>query len=972
MPSGLRQPPSFQIFIPPPLLHAEVPHKRRSRRQGWLRTAQPGQQGKVSWSRLPSANHEKEGVGIVSSAKQAPHPVHVRSDPVASHQAGRPEPAGGATAEQVNAAASALLGGKEGQLPAEKKPQRPPLHDSISWTDTFIRSVAQKEADLTRQLHAHPAATGIDEPALDSPLDELQQQGPPCSLGTTAVGIALRAPSHDEGVHVLVDPTEAYRSGTPAEEAITAALRAVSDEPDEPDLSDVCSPGKRLEDSDSWPRPPCSDAPEEGIVDGSARVKFVSAKDVMASTQFQQTSTVRLGGPPTGAHREPLQPIASQSSLAPIHRDADRDRILCQSKGRSSTVKFVDTQTQSYSAESWGSHSYPSLNQSSSSSEPLGRGQQRRQGSPASPPQSLSQDSQSNSYDAALHASHLNHGLQSVRTSAERSVVAVPPRRTRSTPDALGALRDGSCAAPARLRSGLDRSISEPQSASVRGETVAGRKRNADHLSSPGAADQVPLLRATHRQHPDVAERLESRSGREANLSIVGTSGLGSVSREPGRPAKSKFVVLGPSSATPREQATAQTTPKVSNNATSNRSGLVFVQPRPDRSGASIENREGSAQLSGRAAHSRTGIVTKVGNGSVHSLHSRHRKTASEPHAPPTRPTVTSGDDSNIKRQRSAYEVAAAGQPSAENESFLDSLGEESSAAAGTADIQSIPPPPALRFDPSSLTLISRLLARPELYLSARQGGPPGQISAARFHVLALVRNVGPLEEVFVRVYRNGKREEGRLEPSFRSSLVLQDGRDGSLLKVMLWGETARVWAGSEADISVTAGASRDETTNAIDVSADATSLGEGFTTLLRRGGRPLGIGASKHAGRKSGKAESRLDCGMRQPMREGDVICLSNIVLNRSQRRDTVDAEDSRPGCGAAEDIELQGTASPRTASHAELCWRWDTRSSAEAQRYKFDPEVAAFDRRCKDVWRCAAWWQRGRTIGTAGARLP
>lgn len=153
------------------------------------------------------------------------------------------------------------------------------------------------------------------------------------------------------------------------------------------------------------------------------------------------------------------------------------------------------------------------------------------------------------------------------------------------------------------------------------------------------------------------------------------------------------------------------------------------------------------------------------------------------------------------------------------------------SRASASAGEQSIPPPPTLRFDPSSITLITRVLSRPDQYLSAKQGGQVDQTSTTRFNLLALVRDVGPLEETSVGILINRKGEKGKSKPSFRSWIVLQDGRGGALLKVILWGECARVWAGSESKSGKGNGDTQDDMKGRSDVIADTTSLSEGFTT---------------------------------------------------------------------------------------------------------------------------------------------
>lgn len=116
---------------------------------------------------------------------------------------------------------------------------------------------------------------------------------------------------------------DAYCSGTPADMAISAALRAVSEEPN----------GGTEEDSQSltcsgYPAELVSGQEDSGFAILSLPLKFVTDRHVFASTQFGHGINVTPISETRQTQRQPLEPIASQASTSgPEDVDDDVSRI---------------------------------------------------------------------------------------------------------------------------------------------------------------------------------------------------------------------------------------------------------------------------------------------------------------------------------------------------------------------------------------------------------------------------------------------------------------------------------------------------------------------------------------------------------------------------------------------------------------------------------------------------------------------
>jgi hypothetical protein len=127
-------------------------------------------------------------------------------------------------------------------------------------------------------------------------------------------------------------------------------------------------------------------------------------------------------------------------------------------------------------------------------------------------------------------------------------------------------------------------------------------------------------------------------------------------------------------------------------------------------------------------------------------------------------------------------------------------------------------------------------------------------------------------------------------------------------------------------------------------------------------GGVLLRNPAQQKPGSKAPAAKAKPDRRPVGPLRPGDVVCLSSLIVS------PIPVKPSDPPQRAvvtrAQPASVQLVASERTASKAELCWRWDLhgreRERERARRkYRFDVALADFDRRCKEVWKCAARWE-------------
>lgn len=827
------EPQRYRVFIPPS-------SRSRHTRTTWLRRDE-------EWTRSEESAESPRWQQSATSSDHAASVSHTRFIPLPtarnsllSAQAIAGLPSRVLTKAQVSPPQTTPGQGR-GQSVHKTSPQeRQEGEDMTSWTETFVRGLVQQEADATRE-----AAGAVREAG-----GEADMTNRPFSIGTVAVGDALRAVNaEDEGVAAVQILADAYRSGTQADEAIGDALRATTPEEelriDEDDEREDSGNGQHQQHTR-----------EEDDSVTTSRVRFVTAKAMMASTQLAaaQAKTTRV--------RPPLVVIGSQDSARGDLQDDEARQTEHAELPKGSPAKRAggrvvmippppapstgdpslhSNAAQEHSMESYESRSYASAscpsNVGSQSMDLNGTAQQALQ--------RLSQDSQSNSLDAALRvAAETTKGgtsaVQGRQTCIQRSTQQPMCHDGSHTTLAASAARH------AELPHRSERSHSDGD---------AGRKRTRPMLNDD-PSDCHSVMRLVK------APRVETSPPR------VPSRRSGLVFVEPRTAAPSK---------TPQTQRRdGEPSRFVAHSTIASNNRLVFVQP------ASTPGKGQCRSLSTSDLAPRTGCMT-VDESSRAGLNSESSR-------PP------------LSRLRSSR-LSVAHCP----ESMM-SASTDASMTSSSNGVDSIPPPPTLRFDPSSVTSLSTVARQPQLFLPDHLGGPRGQTSAVRFNVLALVREIGSLDEVNAKVYQGGKLIEGRLERTFRSHLILQDGRDAALLKVTLWGECARVWASLEGDDS-----------GADESSLAAGTTAAGMSTLLRDGPR---VGGATQAA-----------------LRTGDVVFLESIVLTKS-------------------DKGYEGSASPRTASSLELCWRWDARSDRDRRRYAFDPELAVLDRRCRDVWRCAQLW--------------
>ncbi|CAO1628112.1 unnamed protein product [Jaminaea pallidilutea] len=721
--------------------------------------------------------------------------------------------------------------------------------DTTSWTETFVRRLADHEADLTAK---HDEASRGCTP-------------PPFSLGTVAVGNALRADQmEDEGIVTEEPQAEAYRSGSQADLSIGDALRAVSEErpEDEEEDADIDYEEMTRAELIAWTGNPSQESVTSNAEHTASRVRFVSARHVMASTQppSERAGLAAKKSAMSSRARAPLEAISSQASVTDGDSDSDKDFSPMK---RSNGLTFLASRAESQShqghsvIESYDSRSYPShksdeQTQSTSKNQSSGGGPLPSDGASNTQSQSYSE---SNSMDAALRA-----GMRATPLPASESRVDV--RSARS---------------PARMnaRPQLDRSTNTLQRS--RSDQTDDRQKSASPLKRRRERESQtsPPSKSFRTGHSDLDRSKPSVRGRDVSTS--------------------RLVLLSSPSGQGRQAHRSHQAPTPGEGTAQN--SLVFCQ--------------------------------------------MPAATSAQPPRPLPRPLqpLLQADSRRAKGANASVLHAAHAFQAKESQAADGTSNSMSYTSLTGAD--SVPPPPPLRFNPSGVTSISMLLRQPHVFLSARQGGPRSQTSAVRFNLLALVREVGPLDEVGVKVFKSGKLVQGRVDMTFRSSLILQDGRDGALLKVTLWGECARQWAGEgEAEDDSgngQAGQTFDDDYNtSYGPEADGTSsaIGEGFTTLLRTGGPRTAAGGGRRPKRPP-------------PLRAGDVISLESVIL--SMRKEAVTGSTA-----------MEAVASARTSSSVELCWRCDPRGERDMQRYTFDPALAAIDRRCKDVWRCAQLWRR------------
>lgn len=306
---------------------------------------------------------------------------------------------------------------------------------------------------------------------------------------------------------------------------------------------------------------------------------------------------------------------------------------------------------------------------------------------------------------------------------------------------------------------------------------------------------------------------------------------------------------------------------------------------------------------------------------------------------------------------------------------------------------ESIPPPPAHVFQLSRLTPLSVLLRQSHLYLAEHQGGAqPGP--AEHFSILVLVVRVGPLEEV--RDWKGeataGTSKRAGPRPSLsngmmdRAEVIVRD-KAGFALKVDLHANCASEWAGSSPQLSQSISASSESSQagckgqsgyqldNESSSRVNRTVLGqysanpntrEDSTTMTRTEATIARNNTTTFLGEDTTVLEKkRVDRML--PLRPGDVVALSNLVLvkPRSVDSDARKTSTSRRGKTGRKAVDQNDTtaqvyavASPRERATMELCWRNEISSrTIDAQR-NFEDALVDFDPRCKAIWELAKLW--------------
>lgn len=358
---------------------------------------------------------------------------------------------------------------------------------------------------------------------------------------------------------------------------------------------------------------------------------------------------------------------------------------------------------------------------------------------------------------------------------------------------------------------------------------------------------------------------------------------------------------------------------------------------------------------------------------------SSERPSTSRPKRPPPVPIAPLRSTSSVKSHgpsKLAQSLTAESLDRSLNSGGESCEGVEQSSSSSAhgqtmtmTGLDSIPPPPLLHFDPREVTSLLSILRNPTPHLPAKHGGHAEQITSPRINVLVLIREVGALEEIGVKVFSKGKVVEGRVDMMARSELVVMDG-EGGISRVVLWGQCALAWAGTDADRDdeeeevETSGEHSLSTRAGMTTTMDTTNLrGDETTTyggVLLRNPAQQKLGSKPAAMAK--EAHHRRPVG---PLRPGDVVCLSSLIVSPIPVKSS--GPPQRAAVTRAQPASVQLVASERTASKAELCWRWDLRGREKERerarrKYRFDVALADFDRRCKEVWKCAARWDGER----------
>lgn len=782
------------------------------------------------------------------------------------------------------------LGVGRGVPPGQEFESR--LDQPTSWTDTFLAGLDEHEADLTAR------------DVLPSLTRTTQEDASPFSPGTIATGRALCC-SHpaEEGIETTEPSGEAYASGTQADRSIDRALRSESESRrvEAPTRHDA-----RHDDSVSvWPVPSAmsASASASGRKPTNNRVRFVSAKQVMASAG--SSGRAERGGGVVARQPPQLDVIPSAEARADSETEDEEEFMLTPPDSR---VRRTEPLMRRDSTDFRSVATRPT-----SPTRPASRS-----GHPARVAPTSSKHRDINTAPPHRQAivtrpvvCHFSFGIKSANATTE----AV---------ESIGSQSAATFCVNCGTR-GLKRIRSDARDETTQ-STVSKRARGVSRSHSDVAATSSP----TTISHRDVSlDRRGIASSKRAQPAV-----------ESDRPTS---LVRAPreSAPTTREHGESNESVALPRSSPADRSNAT------DRVQHSFQHRS-SSTVTG-PTQSREGSRSYRTTSDAAPIASPPSRLSEAP--PPQKPRRPPLVPSRLAQSFTADSL----EDSTGSSTSVDGADRRSEASGSssinTTGMESIPPPPTLHFDPHRVTPIASILQHPHALLSARNGGPTEQSSAKRINLLALVREVAPLEEVGTKVYKHGRVVEGAVNMTYRSSLLLMDGC-GSLLKVSIWGECAQQWTGDapddddgdDDDTDAGTQSQSQEPSGLVDIATQDVTT---FSALMR-----------PNAMDRRGRA--RKVC---PSLRPGDVISLESIIISLRPSSSGGDASTSRIPFrrgGPPAQMEVQGSASTRTNSRAELCWRWNTVNARERRKYTFDPVLSTFDRRCKAVWRCAQRWNR------------
>lgn len=282
--------------------------------------------------------------------------------------------------------------------------------------------------------------------------------------------------------------------------------------------------------------------------------------------------------------------------------------------------------------------------------------------------------------------------------------------------------------------------------------------------------------------------------------------------------------------------------------------------------------------------------------------------------------------------------------------------------------VESIAPPPPHGFLLANMTSIAQVLATPRNWLSEAQGGQNGH-RVLRFSVLVLVVRIGPLDKV-----KDWKAGGDRTLD--RCEVVVKD-ESGCVLRVKLEGTCATDWAGHKpCEESHSKSAMYEWQQH----QSGRQSIGRREHSLLDRTNSESMLTGADIGGfnaRETSETESMMcdttalfqrRANAMLPLKAGDVVALQSLRLVRSRPRRAVSGWDAagrrraslNPLSLRAQETnggDVYAIASPSENSALELCWRNQISDVCDADR-NFDPDLVAFNARCRAIYRLAAQW--------------